>query len=238
MKLGVMQPYFFPYLGHFALIAACDRWVVFDVSQYTPKSWMSRNRVLHPVAGVNYVSVPLSNGSIHIRTDQACLADWTAARQSTLGKLTHYRRSAPFYRRTMALVEEVFSEPVRTLVELNVRALRSTCRLLEIPFDPVLASTLPLALDKVDHAGAWAPMICQAMGAQDYINPSSGASLFKRQDFEDIQVGLHFLEFSAPGYEMGSHAFEANLSILDVLMWNELPVIRHWLVSQSRVLAA
>jgi hypothetical protein len=35
MKLGIMQPYFFPYLGHFALIAAVDEWVVFDVTQYT-----------------------------------------------------------------------------------------------------------------------------------------------------------------------------------------------------------
>ena len=30
MKIGIMQPYFFPYLGHFALIDAVDKWVVFD----------------------------------------------------------------------------------------------------------------------------------------------------------------------------------------------------------------
>ncbi len=51
MRLGIMQPYFFPYLGHFGLIAACDRWVVFDTCQYTPRSWMNRNRVLHPAEG-------------------------------------------------------------------------------------------------------------------------------------------------------------------------------------------
>ena len=48
VKLGIMQPYFFPYLGHFALIAHTDAWVVFDITQYTPKTWMNRNRVLHP----------------------------------------------------------------------------------------------------------------------------------------------------------------------------------------------
>ena len=48
MRLGIMQPYFFPYLGHFALIANVDAWIVFDVTQYTPRTWINRNRVLHP----------------------------------------------------------------------------------------------------------------------------------------------------------------------------------------------
>ena len=71
MRLGIMQPYFFPYLGHFSLIAAADEWVVFDVTQYTPSSWMNRNRILHPVRGWKWLTVPLANGSIHIRTEQA-----------------------------------------------------------------------------------------------------------------------------------------------------------------------
>jgi hypothetical protein len=43
MRVGMMQPYFFPYLGHFALIANVDSWVVFDVTQSTPNSWISCN---------------------------------------------------------------------------------------------------------------------------------------------------------------------------------------------------
>lgn len=46
-----MQPYFFPYLGRFSLIAECDEWIVFDTSQYTKRNWINRNRVLHPAAG-------------------------------------------------------------------------------------------------------------------------------------------------------------------------------------------
>ncbi|MEZ5287329.1 MAG: WbqC family protein [Vicinamibacterales bacterium] len=29
-----MQPYFFPYLGYFQLMAACDRFVLFDDAQF------------------------------------------------------------------------------------------------------------------------------------------------------------------------------------------------------------
>jgi hypothetical protein len=52
MRLGIMQPYFFPYLGHFGLIAAVDQWIVFDVTQYTPKTW-NRNPSLHPDTSCN-----------------------------------------------------------------------------------------------------------------------------------------------------------------------------------------
>jgi WbqC-like protein family len=53
MRLGIMQPYFCPYLGHFALIAAVDQRIVFDVTQYTPKTWMNRNPILHPDTSCN-----------------------------------------------------------------------------------------------------------------------------------------------------------------------------------------
>ena len=75
MKLGIMQPYFFPYLGHFALIAAVDEWIVFDITQYTRKSWVNRNRVLRPDGGWQYVSIPLRDSSIHIKTSEAVVAD-------------------------------------------------------------------------------------------------------------------------------------------------------------------
>jgi hypothetical protein len=31
MKLAIMQPYFFPYLGYWQLIHAVDRFVIYDV---------------------------------------------------------------------------------------------------------------------------------------------------------------------------------------------------------------
>ena len=64
---GIMQPYFFPYWAHFSLIAYTSKWIVFDECQYKPKSWMNRNRILHPNKGWQYISVPLSNSSRNIK---------------------------------------------------------------------------------------------------------------------------------------------------------------------------
>ena len=108
MRFGIMQPYFFPYLGHFALIANVDLWIVFDVTQYTPKSWISRNRILHPASGTNWINVPLKNSSISIKIHEAKILDVNAAAKSTVGKLGHYRRRAPFFKQVEALVKETF----------------------------------------------------------------------------------------------------------------------------------
>src|ERR1700728_2689558 len=109
MRLAIMQPYFFPYLGHFALIANVDAWIVFDITQYTPKTWISRNRVLHPSSGANWVSVPLRNSSISIKIGEARVLDLAAAAKSTLGKLSHYRRKAPYARQVEEIVESTFA---------------------------------------------------------------------------------------------------------------------------------
>lgn len=226
MKLGIMQPYFFPYLGHFALIAHVDAWVVFDVTQYTPKTWMNRNRVLHPNEGWNYVNVPLANSSISIRTNEARVLDLADTRRNVLGKLTHYKRKAPYYRAVEALVESTMAnveDP--SLVHLNVRGLRAVCEYLGLPFDYRICSDLDLPLPEKMAPGEWASTICSMLGASGYVNPEGGRELFAPQDFAAREISLEFLSFKGFVYETNPYRFEAGLSILDVLMWNSPEVV-------------
>lgn len=216
-----MQPYFFPYAGHFSLVAACDVWVVFDICQYTPRTWMNRNRVLHPAGGTQYVTVPLSNGSIHIQTRQATLVSSRAARLSVLGKLSHYRRYAPFYPEVIGLVEQAFAGEPQCLVQLNLAALAAVCRYLGLSFKARLASSLRLALPQFPGPGDWAPAICASLGASDYVNPIGGAPLFDPATFRQRGVALAYLDPPPLCYRTPGFGAVPNLSILDVLMWNE-----------------
>ncbi|MDP9045501.1 MAG: WbqC family protein, partial [Pseudomonadota bacterium] len=207
MRLGVMQPYFFPYPGHFSLIAHTDAWVVFDITQYTPKTWMNRNRVLHPGGGPNWVSVPLANGSISIRTCEARVLDLAATRESVLGKLTHYRRKAPFYPAVEAIVRETFALPAGddSLTRLNVRGLDAVCAYLGLPFKRSIASEMALDLPADLGPGDWALAICQGVGAKAYLNPIGGRDLFLPEKFARAGVGLHFLRAETFDYETGPY---------------------------------
>jgi hypothetical protein len=224
LRLGVMQPYFFPHLAHFALIEHTDAWIVFDVTQYTPKTWMSRNRVLHPSTGWNWINVPLANGSIHIRTHEARLLDPQAARDTVLGKLSHYRRKAPFHHTVERLVHETFDGPadeVGSLTHLNRRGLAAVCRHLGLRFESKVCSTLDLGLPEHLEAGDWALEICGRLGATAYLNPVGGRALFDPARYRERGIALQFLEMAPFAYATSGYAFEPGLSILDVMMWNE-----------------
>ena len=239
MRIGIMQPYFFPYIGYFSLIDRVDTWVVFDVTQYTPKTWMNRNRVLHPAGGSNWVTVPLANSSQSIRIHEATVADSKAALSSTLGKLSHYRNRAPYWREVEEIVTTAFGRAGgnMSLVALNVAALAEVCSYLGVRFAPLVCSTLPLDLAFPSHAGGWAPAVAGALGATEYINPIGGRDLFDATEFAAAGVSLAFLDQPTFVYDPAPYGFEPSLSILDVLMWNPPDAVRAAMAA-ARVLPA
>ncbi len=227
MRAGIMQPYFFPYLGYFALIERSDTWVVFDVTQYTPKTWMNRNRVLHPAGAWNWVTVPLANSSNSILIREARILDRSCARDSALGKLSHYRHKAPNWRTVNELVRAAFdASDDDSLVSLNVSSLAVVCSYLDVSFEPLVCSELGFDLSTVEHPGGWAPTIAAELGATEYLNPMGGRALFDPADFSRHGITLEFLDFPTFEYETAPFEFEPNLSVLDVLMWNEPAQIR------------
>ena len=186
MRLGIMQPYFFPYLGHFALIANVDAWIVFDATQYTPKTWINRNRVLHPTSGATWVSVPLKNSSISIRIREARILDVAAAAKSTLGKLSHYRHKAPQVRQVEEIVKATFAAVGAddSLVALDVAGLDTVCAYLGVPFRRSICSQMNLCLPSQLGPGEWALEIASRVGATTYVNPFGGRELFSVEEFE------------------------------------------------------
>ena len=45
MRVGIMQPYFFPYIGYFQLIDAVDIYVNLDHVSFMKRSYMTRNSI-------------------------------------------------------------------------------------------------------------------------------------------------------------------------------------------------
>ena len=46
MKIGIMQPYFFPYVGYWQLIYLVDKYVIYDDVNYIKGGWINRNQIL------------------------------------------------------------------------------------------------------------------------------------------------------------------------------------------------
>ena len=235
-SIGIMQPYFFPYLGHFSLIAATDRWVVFDVSQFTSKSWLSRNRVLHPNKGWQYINVPLNGASISIRICDATILNRNTSCDHIIRQLSHYKKTAPFYHLVIGLIREIFNDVEdNTLVSLNVSCLKIICNYLNIPFNFSICSKLDLDFGSEMGAGDWAPTIASQLGATSYVNPVGGKEIFDKSKFTDLGLDLGFLEVDTFEYSTTGYEFEPNLSIIDTMMWCHPSIIRGALVDHATI---
>ncbi len=74
MKLAIMQPYFFPYIGYFQLINTVDEFVVYDNIEFTKKGWINRNRIL--VNGKDeYITLPIKKDSDFLHVKDRFLAE-------------------------------------------------------------------------------------------------------------------------------------------------------------------
>jgi hypothetical protein len=226
VKLGIMQPYFFPYLGYFQLIHAVDRFVIYDDVAFIKQGWVNRNRIL--IDGQpSYLTVPLKHAS-SFRTiaeieidDSAQNRQWVAR---TLKTIDNAYRRAPEFERVFPLVESVLTSGAMRIGDLAFRSVRAVAAYLHLDTGVVETSSVygNAELTGQDRVIA----ICRAEAADEYVNASGGVDLYSRDAFAGAGVALRFLESNAPEYKQFGAPFVPSLSIIDVLMFNTAESVR------------
>jgi hypothetical protein len=232
VKLGVMQPYLFPYIGYFDLICRVDQWVVFDTAQYPRHGWVNRNRILHPVHGWQYIIAPVVKHRREARICDVQVIEDRAWCERIEGQLVHYRRRAPYFDVVMSLVRDCLNVRDRSLARLNVEALRRICTFLGIPFNYMVFSEMNLPLGPIERPGDWALRIAEALGAREYVNPPGGRALFDPARFAVSGIRLTVQESIEFRYEVPGYCFQPALSIVDALMWNSRDRLREFLAGR------
>jgi hypothetical protein len=109
MKLAIMQPYFFPYIGYWQLINAVDRFILFDDVQYIRHGWINRNRVLKNGGGWKYVTIPVKRQGREMKIKDVLIAESADVSKIVLNSLIPYKQMAPFYKETISFVSEALS---------------------------------------------------------------------------------------------------------------------------------
>ncbi len=216
-SIALMQPYFFPYLGYFSLIAAAERFYTFDSAQYIRRGWVHRNRLRHPTAGWRHITLPIEKAPRDSPCDAVRLRETPGWRDGLLALLAPYQ-AAPHYARVRALVAEALAPRDADVASLCRHALRATCGLLGIATP--IASSRELDLGgPVDHPGDWGWRAATAAGATVYLNAPGGRALYAPSVYRAQGLRLGFVDPVLAPYEQGGRDFENGLSIIDVLMW-------------------
>lgn len=229
-SVGIMQPYFFPYLGYFHLIHAVDVFVLYDRVQFIKKGWVNRNRVLQPQTGTDiYFRAQAFNLSSNATIAEVGLDTDSRWKQKLLKDLHHLYRRALFFEETMSLLETIFKPKLSTLSAFNALSIRTVAQHLGIqtqiidnPQDMVAREPIfsqPHAFPQMDNKHARIVQFCLSEGFTKYINPIGGMDLYKREVFLGAGLDLGFVKSVTPTYpQLHGGTFVPYLSILDTLM--------------------
>jgi hypothetical protein len=224
MKVGIMQPYFFPYMGYYSLIKHTDLFILLDAVQYKRHGWIERNRVLKQNCGWLYLQVPLikSKGQSTLIKDIRInnMLPW---KQKILAQLKPYMKLAPNYKAVIELVNDLFTNEFDDIVTLNRAAIISVCNYLNIQATIKVFTEMDLDIEKPAAADEWALNICKAMGNTDeYWNPPGGKEFFDPDKFKQANIQLKFQMQHLKPYSQKTSEFEPGLSIIDVMMFNSI----------------
>lgn len=216
MRVAVMQPYFFPYISYFQLMAAVDMFIVYDNIKYTKKGWINRNRMLQNGKDATF-SLPLKSGSDYLNVcERKLAADFN--RDKLLNQVKGAYRRSPYFSQTFPLVEEIVRHEDTNLFRFLHHSIVKTCEHLGITAEIKISSDIAIdhGLKNQDKVLAF----CAAVGASTYVNAIGGMDLYSRKKFRENSIDLKFIQSKPFEYAQFGNEFVPWLSIIDVMMFN------------------
>lgn len=224
MNIGIMQPYFFPYLGYWQLINHVDKFVVYDNIQFEKSGWMRRNRIL--VNGSDkMISLSIKKASDYLDVrDRQLASNHNEIVKKHLNLISQVYKKAPHFEETMSLIEGIMLKEETNLFGYLFYSIKVLAGYLEINTPIVVSSTI-----EMDHnlKGKERVMeLCRKMDADVYTNPIGGVELYDKNEFLEHGIKLSFIESRLPAYRQFQDSFVAGLSIIDILMFNSVEEIK------------
>jgi hypothetical protein len=231
MKLAIMQPYLFPYIGYFQLMNAVDEFVIYDNIEFTKKGWINRNRIL--VDGKDdYISFPVKKDSDYLDIRERYLAEiWISERGKMLNKIKESYKKSPFFNSAFPILERIILFEESNLFSFIFNSLILIKEYIEIKTPFVISSSI--SIDHTLKADKKVIEICKARKATEYLNPIGGTKLYNKSDFGTHGILLNFIKSSDVQYKQFHEKFIPWLSIIDVMMFNSIEAIKENLDNYS-----
>lgn len=219
MRIAIMQPYLFPYIGYYSLIKNSDHFVFFDTPQYIRKGWINRNRILSCSNEPIFFTVPIKKCSRDTAINAVHINDSMSWKEKIYGQLSVYKNKAPYYNETLELIKKVLESEAQSLSNLAINSIKITSEYLGIDKKFDIFSEMGMNDIKVNAPDEWALYITKRMGYDTYINPPGGKEFFNSMKYEQEKINLFFLEQEIIPYKQIYGDFIPGLSIIDVLMF-------------------
>lgn len=218
MKVGIMQPYFFPYIGYWQLINAVDKFVVYDNIEFTKKSWIRRNRILVNSQDKLF-TLPIKKASDYLDVRERYLSEtFPEEGEKLLNQIKISYNKSPQFNTVFPIIEKCIRFDNRNLFEYIYHSILTVLNYLEISTEIIISSSIVM-----DHSLRNKYRVietCKKLGGDVYINLIGGMEMYEKEEFRENSIELKFLHTDEFEYKQYDNPFIPNLSIIDVMMFN------------------
>ena len=229
MKIAVMQPYFFPYIGYWQLINSVDIFIIYDDVNFIKKGYINRNNIL--INNVKHLfTLALIKSSQNKKINEILIGE---NNKKILRTIEQSYLKAPFFHDIFPIIEDIFSNKEKDLSKFLGNSLQIFSKYLDINTKFEYSSMIEN--DKSLQAQDRLIEISKILNATDYINAIGGEQLYDKNAFSDAGINLSFIQTELINYKQFNNKFIPNLSIIDVMMFNSKEDIKEMLKKYTLV---
>ena len=227
MKIAIMQPYTFPYIGYFQLIYACDVFVFYNDVNFIKKGFVNKNYILNQGQRTAF-TIPckaISQNKKINKTEISLTSEFTFKFIKTL---EYSYKKAPFYNDVFPLLKNYLTHfNGRTISDFAISSILLVCNYIGLEKKFKLSSK---AYDNSDLKKEYRLKdIALKENSEVYINTIGGKTLYSKERFFKEGIELKFLESNDIEYKQFNEEFVPWLSIIDVMMFNDKKTILDFL---------
>jgi hypothetical protein len=187
MIIGIMQPYFMPYIGYFQLIDAVDIYVNLDHVSFMKRSYMTRNTLKNNTP----ISIPVIGGSqnkscseILIKSDDKFFTNFPKTLYHLYGKEIYFDE---VFNQIFTLSKDI---SFLTISQFNLFYIKQICKYLDIKTQIIDTSEGFTTRKKNEGLQD----IIGEFNGNSYINAIGGQKLYTKEDFASQNINLQFIQ--------------------------------------------
>ena len=224
----------FPYIGYYQLINLVDKFIVYDDVNFIKQGWINRNTIL--VNEKPYLfTVPLENQSSFTKIKETEINQkfYPIWKKKFLKTINQNYNKAPFFKEIFPIIQSTFDIETNKISVLATNSLQIVSNYIGIT--TVFEDTSVVYQNQNLSSQNRVLDICKKEKANNYINPIGGFELYSEKDFSEQNITLNFIKSQEINYNQFNSEFVPNLSIIDVLMFNDIDRVKEFLTNYELI---
>ena len=225
MRISIMQPYFFPYIGYFQMLFAVDKFIFYDDVQYIQRGWINRNYILSK-EGKQFITIPVKKHKLSSQIKDIKVANDKKWKNILLRKFELTYRKTPHFNSIHELFVKVIDIKSDYLIDYCTNSIYSVLNYLELKKKIEFSSNIQYEkFDKVQKINS----IVSIENAKLLILPQGSTNLYEDQDF--VISSFRLIPNKDIIYtQFTNNSFVPDLSILDILVFCDKDFVQELLM--------